>query len=249
MPRYKITVEYLGTNFSGWQKQKNSYTVQETIEKSARKLLQQNIDLVVAGRTDSGVHAEGQVAHFDIKKSFCTRKLQLGINFHLLNEKFGKDISIKKVTRVNEKFNARFSAQKKLYQYLIFNSYFRSPILYNKSWWVRKEIDIKKIIEASKYFLGCHNFSSFRAAGCQAQSPTRTIDNIKVLKKKNLIELNFLAKSFLYNQVRIMVGTLKEVATSNRSPGDIEQIIKLKNRKYAGITAPPQGLTLKKVFY
>ena len=249
MPRYKITIEYLGTNFSGWQKQKNSYSVQEAIENSARKLLQQNIDLVVAGRTDSGVHAEGQVAHLDLKKPFCTRKMQLGINFHLLNEKFGKDISIKKVTKVNSKFNARFSAKKKLYQYLIFNSYYRSPILYDKSWWVRKELDIDKITETSKHFLGRHNFSSFRAAGCQAKSPIRTIENIKVLKNKNLIKLNFLAKSFLYNQVRIMVGTLKEVVTTNRSPHDLEQIIKLENRKYAGITAPAKGLTLKKVFY
>ena len=122
--------------------------------------------------------------------------MQLGINFHLLNEKFGRDISIKKVTKVNNKFNARFSAKKKLYQYLIFNSYYRSPILHNKSWWVRKEIDINKIIEASKYFLGCHNFSSFRATGCQAQSPTRTIENIKIIKEKNLIEAKFFSKIF-----------------------------------------------------
>ena len=113
----------------------------------------------------------------------------------------------------------------------------------------KKRNRYQKNIEASKYFLGCHNFSSFRAAGCQAQSPTRTIENIKIIKKKSVIELNFLAKSFLYNQVRIMVGTLKEVATTSRPPGELEQIIKLQNRKYAGITAPPQGLTLKKVFY
>ena len=140
MPRYKITVEYLGTNFCGWQKQKTVTSIQEAIEKSATKLLQQEISLVVAGRTDAGVHAEGQVAHLDVKNVFCSRKMQLGINFHLLNEKFGRDISIKKVVKVNSKFNARFSAKKKLYQYLIFNSFYRSPLFQNKSWWVRKAI-------------------------------------------------------------------------------------------------------------
>ena len=249
MPRYKITVEYLGTNFSGWQKQKNSYSIQEAIEKSATKLLQQEISLVVAGRTDAGVHAEGQVAHLDIKNVFCSRKMQLGINFHLLNEKFGRDISIKKVVKVNSKFNARFSAKKKLYQYLIFNSYYRSPLFQNKSWWVRKAIDHKKVIEASKYLLGSHNFSSFRAKGCQANSPIRTIESIKISKEKNIIKLNFLAKSFLYNQVRIMVGTLKEIGVSSKPPKEIAEILNLKNRKHAGITAPPEGLTLKKILY
>ena len=249
MPRYKLTLEYLGTNFSGWQKQKNSYSIQEAIERASSKLLQQKIDLVVAGRTDAGVHAEGQVAHLDVKKTFCSRKMQLGINFYLLNEKFGKDISIKKVVKVNSDFNARFSAKKKLYQYLIFNCYYRSAILKNKSWWVRKEVDHKKIIEASKYLLGNQNFSSFRAKGCQANSPLRSIDDIKIIKEKNTIKLNFLAKSFLYNQVRIMVGTLKEIGTSSKGPEELEKILKLENRKYAGITAPPEGLTLKKVIY
>ena len=249
MPRYKLTVEYLGTNFSGWQKQKNSYSIQEAIERAARKLLQQKIDLIVAGRTDAGVHAEGQVAHLDIKKTFCCKKMQLGINFHLLNERFGKDISIKKVTKVSSKFNARFSAKKKLYQYLIFNSYYRSAILYDKSWWVRKDIDCKKIIEASNYLLGKHNFSSFRAKGCQANNPVRTIENIKIIKEKSVIKLNFLAKSFLYNQVRIMVGTLKEIGTSNKTPKELDNILKLQDRKCAGVTAPPKGLTLKKVLY
>ena len=249
MPRYKLTIEYLGTNFSGWQKQKNSYSIQEAIENSAKKLLQQKIDLVVAGRTDAGVHAEGQVAHLDVKKHFCSRKMQLGINFHLLGQKFGTDISIKKVVKVNEKFNARFSAKKKTYQYLIFNSYYRSATLHDRSWWVTKEIDKKKIIEASKYLLGNHNFTSFRAKGCQANNPIRTIENIKILKKKNIIAINFLGKSFLYNQVRIMVGTLKEIATTNRSPKEVKKILESQNRNDAGITAPSKGLTLKKVTY
>ena len=249
MPRYKLTVEYIGTNFSGWQKQKNSYSVQEAIEKAANKLLQQKINLVVAGRTDAGVHAEGQVAHFDIKNKFCSRKIQLGINFHLMDQKFGKDISVKKAIKVNNNFNARFSAKKKLYQYLIFNSIYRSPILYDKSWWVCKRLDYEKMFEASQNLIGSHDFSSFRAKGCQASSPLRTIENIKILKEKNIIKLNFLAKSFLYNQVRIMVGTLRDVGIGLLSAEDVIKILNRKNRKYAGITAPSKGLTLKRVSY
>ena len=249
MPRYKLTVEYLGTNFSGWQKQKNNHTIQNTIEESAKKLLQQDIKLVVAGRTDAGVHAEGQVAHLDIKNNFCSRKMLLGINFYLLKEKFGKDISIKKVLKVSSKFNARFSAKKKKYQYLIFNSDFRSAHLNNKCWWVRKPINHEKIIDASKYLIGCHNFSSFRAKGCQSNSPIKTMESIKILKNQKIIKINFIAKSFLYNQVRIIVGTLKEIGTSTISPEVINKILDSKNRGSAGVTAPPQGLTLKKVFY
>ena len=249
MPRYKLILEYIGTNFSGWQKQKNSYSVQEAVEKAAIKLLQQKIDLVVAGRTDAGVHAEGQVAHLDVDKIFCPRKMHLGINFHLLNEKYGKEISVRKITKVNTKFSARFSAKKKLYQYLIFNSTYRSAILYNKSWWIRSNLNLEKMIEGSKYLIGSHNFSSFRAKGCQAYSPLRTIDNIKIFKEKNIIKLNFLAKSFLYNQVRIMVGTLKDIGTKKIPPDEIKYIIEKKNRKHAGITAPSKGLTLKRVTY
>ncbi|MDC3024122.1 tRNA pseudouridine(38-40) synthase TruA [Alphaproteobacteria bacterium] len=249
MPRYKITVEYLGTNFSGWQKQKNCLSIQEAIEKSAKKLLQQDINLVVAGRTDAGVHAEGQVAHLDVKNNFCSRKMLLGINFYLLSEKFGKDISIKKVTKVSTKFNARFSAKKKIYQYLIFNSDFRSAHLNNKSWWVRKPIDQKKITMAAKYLLGCHDFSSFRARGCQAKTPIRTIDDIKIYQNKKVIKIKFTGRSFLYNQVRIIVGTLKEIGTSSTDPMQIKKILESQNRKNAGVTAPPEGLTLKKVYY
>ena len=249
MPRYKLTVEYLGTNFSGWQKQKNSYSVQEAIEKAANKLLQQKINLVVAGRTDAGVHAEGQVAHFDIKNEFCSRKIQLGINFHLMNQRFGKDISVKKAIKVNNDFNARFSAKKKLYQYLIFNSVYRSPILYDKSWWIRTRLDHVKMFKASQNLIGSHDFSSFRAKGCQASSPIRNIENIKISKEKNIIKLNFIAKSFLYNQVRIIVGTLRDVGKGLLSAEDIIKTLNRKDRKYAGITAPSKGLTLKRVSY
>ncbi len=249
MPRFKLTLEYLGTNFSGWQKQKNSYSVQEAIEKAAKKLLQQKIDLVVAGRTDSGVHAEGQVAHFDIINDFCVRKIHLGLNYHLLNEKHGIDISVKKVIKVKKNFSARFSAKQKLYQYLIFNSDSRSPIYHDKSWWIRRTLNIESMIEGSRYLIGRHDFSSFRAKGCQANSPLRTLEKIKVSKKKNIIKLSFFAKSFLYNQVRIMVGTLRDVGIRSIAPEEVQKILREKNRNIAGITAPAKGLTLRKITY
>ena len=249
MPRYKLTVEYLGTNFSGWQKQKNSYSVQEAIELASKKLFQEKINLVVAGRTDAGVHAEGQVAHFDLTKDFCSRKILLGINFHLMSLKFGQDISIKKIVKVNSKFSARFSAKKKFYQYLILNSTCRSPILSKNSWWVRNKLDFESMVKASKCLVGSHDFSSFRSKGCQSKSPLRTIESIKVYKEKNIIKFNFIAKSFLYNQVRIIVGTLKDVGAGLYSREDVINILYKKNRKYAGCTAPPQGLTLKRVSY
>lgn len=249
MPRYKIVLEYMGTKFSGWQKQKDQYSIQESVETAAKHLLQQDISLIVAGRTDAGVHAEGQVAHFDIKKEFCSKKIQLGINFYLMSQKFGKDISVKRVKKVNNNFNARFSAKRKLYQYLIFNSTYRSPLLYDKTWWVRKRLDLKKMYLASQLLLGNHDFSAFRAKGCQANSPQRSIEQISISKVNNLIRLNFTAKSFLYNQVRIMVGTLKNVGTDLITVEDIKKILIKKNRKCAGITAPAKGLILKKVSY
>ena len=249
MIRYKIILEYLGTNFCGWQRQKNSYSVQEAVELAAKKLLREKINLIVAGRTDAGVHAEGQVAHFDINKEFCPRKIQLGINFHLMNTRFGKDVSIKKAIKVNKNFNARFSAKKKLYQYMIYNSIHRSPILWEKSWWVRRNLDIKKITEASQYLIGAHDFTAFRARGCQANSPLRTIESIRISKSNNTIKLKFSAKSFLYNQVRIMVGTLKDVGSGILDVGDVLKILNSKDRKNAGITAPSKGLTLKRISY
>ena len=166
-----------------------------------------------------------------------------------MNTRFGKDVSIKKAVKVNKNFNARFSAKKKLYQYLIYNSIHRSPILWEKSWWVRRNLDIKKITEASQYLIGAHDFTAFRARGCQANSPLRTIESIRISKSNNTIKLKFSAKSFLYNQVRIMVGTLKDVGSGILDVGDVLKILNSKDRKNAGITAPSKGLTLKRISY
>ena len=249
MPRYKLTIEYKGTNFIGWQKQKKGFSIQGTIEKAAKNFLQSEVDLTVAGRTDAGVHAEAQVAHLDIFKKLKIKNIFFGLNFYLSKEKFGEDISIKKVNKVDANFNARFGAKKKIYKYKIYNNKSRSPMHAFNTWWVSQKLNIVDMKKASKYLLGNHDFSSFRAAGCQALSPIKTLDKIVIIKKKNIITLTFTARSFLYNQVRIMTGTLKDVGSGLINPVALKRILQKKKRSSSGITAPSKGLTLYKVYY
>ena len=249
MPRYKLTIEYNGTNFIGWQKQKKGFSIQGTIEKAAKNFLQSEVDLIVAGRTDAGVHAEAQVAHLDIFKKLKIKNILFGLNFYLSKEKFGEDISIKKVNKVDANFNARFGAKKKTYKYKIYNNESRSPLHAYNTWWVSQKLNINDMKKASKHLLGKHDFSSFRASGCQALSPIKTLDKIAIIKKKNIITLTFTARSFLYNQVRIMTGTLKDVGSGLISPVAIKRILQKKKRSSSGITAPSKGLTLYKVYY
>ena len=249
MPRYKLTIEYNGTNFIGWQKQKKGFSIQGTIEKAAKNFLQSEVDLTVAGRTDAGVHADAQVAHLDIFKKLKIKNILFGLNFYLSKEKFGEDISIKKVNKVDANFNARFGAKKKTYKYKIYNNESRSPMHAYNTWWVSQKLNIINMKKASKYLLGNHDFSSFRASGCQALSPIKTLDKIAVIKKKNIITLTFTARSFLYNQVRIMTGTLKDVGSGLIKPEALKKILQKKKRASSGITAPSKGLTLYKVYY
>ena len=249
MPRYKLTIEYNGTNFIGWQKQKKGFSVQGTIEKAAKNFLQSEVGLTVAGRTDAGVHAYAQVAHLDIFKKLKIKNILFGLNFYLSKEKFGEDISIKKVNKVNADFNARFDAKKKTYKYKIYNNESRSPMHAYNTWWVSQKLNIVDMKKASKYLLGNHDFSSFRASGCQALSPIKTLDKIAIIKKKNIITLTFTARSFLYNQVRIMTGTLKDVGSGLINPVALKRILQKKKRSSSGITAPSKGLTLYKVYY
>lgn len=249
MPRYKLTIEYNGTNFIGWQKQKKGFSIQGTIEKAAKNFLQSEVDLIVAGRTDAGVHAEAQVAHLDIFKKLKIKNILFGLNFYLSKEKFGEDISIKKVNKVDANFNARFGAKKKTYKYKIYNNESRSPLYAYNTWWVSQKLNVVDMKKASKYLLGNHDFSSFRASGCQALSPVKTLDKIAIIKKKNIITLTFTARSFLYNQVRIMTGTLKDVGSGLINPIALKNILQKKKRTSSGVTAPSKGLTLYKVYY
>ena len=244
MPNYKITVEYDGTNFVGWQQQANGASVQSSLQDSVFKLSGEKVVVYGAGRTDAGVHAYGQVASFVISKKISTDVIRDGLNQHLRPLM----ISVLKAEEVDNDFHARFSAKKRWYVYKIINR--RSPLTIdaNRAWWVHKNLDTKKMQNESASFLGKHDLNAFRSAHCQSKSSIRTIDGIIIDIQDENILIEVVAKSFLHSQVRIMVGTLVDIAKGNIKKTILE-IINSKNREFAGQTAPANGLYLKKIDY
>ena len=245
MLKYKVIVEYEGTGYHGWQYQKNIKTIQDEVEKALFKLTGNRIIIYGASRTDAGVHSYGQVAHFEICNHYNIHEIQNAINYYLKPQK----ISIVDIELVNNTFHARFSKKTKCYIYKIINR--KSPLTIQKYliWHVIPLLDINNMIEASKYIIGNFDFSSFRASGCQSNSPIKTIDSIEIIKDNNEINLIFTAESFLYNQIRIMVGTLKDFGVKALNPSYMKEIINAKNRKFAGETAPSCGLYLNHIYY
>ena len=247
--RYKITIEYDGTNILGWQRQLDGPSVQEYLEKALSYLSSdgQEIPVQGAGRTDAGVHALAQVAHFDLEREIADWKLRDALNFHLREQE--APVVVLDVEEVDEDFNARFSAKGRGYIYRILNR--RSPAVLEKDrvWWVPVDLDIGKMQEGAKYLLGHHDFSSFRAAACQAKSPIKTLDKLDISQRGEEIIFEVEAKSFLHHQVRNMVGTLKLVGDGHLTPQDVKRILEAKDRKAAGPTAPACGLYLSKVWY
>ena len=241
----KLTIEYHGLPYCGWQFQKNEKTIQGEIEKAIFKFSGEKKTIQGAGRTDAGVHAIGQCASFELKKKFDTYQILNGINFHLGTEK----IRVTKVENVEDEFNARFTAKSKIYNYQVFNSLAPSVIENDFSIHVRQPLDLNSMRNAIRLLLGKHDFSSFRAQGCQANKPIRTIDeaSIDVLDKK--IIFIFKAQSFLYQQIRIMVGSLLEVGSKNKDINWISELIDAKDRRLAGPTVPSKGLILKEISY
>lgn len=248
MHRIKILIEYEGTNYVGWQRQKNGISIQHEIEKSLKKIFNEDIKLFVAGRTDAGVHAFCQVAHFDIQYlEIDVKKIYKALNFYLKKKK--SKITILDSIKVDDKFHARFSAKKKIYLYKILNRNTKSFILENKVWFVPFKINVDKMISASKHFYGKHDFHAFRSVDCQAKNSIRTINKININKINNVIEIRIEAPSFMHNQVRIMVGTLINVGKDILKDSDILDIIRSRKRENAGPTAPSKGLYLEKVVY
>lgn len=245
MPRYKITIEYDGTGISGWQRQINSSSVQQFIEEAIEKFSQEKVTVHGAGRTDSGVHALAQVAHFDLKKSYPDFIVQRAINHYLRPNR----VIITYCEIVNETFHARFSAKKRHYRYIILNRSSPSSIDLDRSWHIREKLDIEKMQQASSILVGEHDFTSFRTMRCQALSPIKTIDEIKIHQEEEKIIVNISAKSFLHHMVRNIIGTIVPVGLGKISVEDISKIIQAKDRKEAGVTAPAQGLYFKKVEY
>ena len=246
MHRYQILIEYVGTNFIGWQIQPKGQSIQKLIQIKISKLLKEKINLVGSGRTDSGVHAVEQSAHFDCKKKIKNLdKFLQSINF-FLNIKL---ISITNIKNKSLNFHARFSAKQRIYTYVIFNRISRPSIEKNRGWHIRKKLDLNLMKKGAKKLLGTNDFSTFRSSSCNAKSPIRKIKSIKIKEVKNKIQIQFKSKSFLQQQVRSMVGCLKYLAEKKWDLKKFENVFQSKKRTLCAPPAPAHGLFLEKVIY
>ena len=243
---YQIFIEYVGTSFSGWQVQKKGKTIQGLIQKNISKLLKEKVTITGSGRTDAGVHAIEQSAHFNCKyKILNLNKFLNSINFFL--NKY--EVAILKIKKRNVNFHARFSAKERVYKYIIFNQSTK-PIIDNKrGWFVIKKLDLDRMKIGAKKLIGTKDFSTFRASGCNSKSPIKLIKSVKIKKKKNKIEIEFNSQSFLKQQVRSMVGCLKYIGEKKWTIKKFTSVIKSKNRNLCAPPAPPEGLFLVKVLY
>ncbi|MDR1034682.1 MAG: tRNA pseudouridine(38-40) synthase TruA [Holosporales bacterium] len=252
--RIKILIEYDGTGFAGWQRQDNANSVQETLERAIEQIInyQGKIILYGAGRTDAGVHATGQVAHFDFSSDILIsrwqgniRNLVKAINFYLI----GTKVIVLNAEVVPEDFHARFSAKMRHYEYIIFNRPEASVLLNDRIWHVPRILDIHLMQRAATYFIGRHNLGAFRSAECSATKITRNISSVNVTRIGAIIAISVSAQSFLHHQVRIMVGTLKMVGDGKYNPEFIWYLLAVGDRRLAGPTAPSSGLYLRRIDY
>ena len=240
--RYKIIVEYDGTDLVGWQKQKEGPSVQEYLERAIAGFSHQKVDVFCAGRTDAGVHALAQVAHFDLDTELNEFKIRESINAWLRN--LEAPVAVVDVEKVQDNFHARFSAKGRGYIYRILNRNAPSPLLKNRVWCYSFPLDVEKMRAGTKFLLGNHDFSSFRGSGCQAKSPIKTLDKLDIYHQGSEVIFEIEARSFLYHQVRNMVGTLVLVGRGKLQPEDVKKILEAKDRTKAGISAPACGLYL-----
>ena len=246
MHRYQILIEYVGTNFVGWQIQSKGKSIQKLIQIKLSKLLKEKISLVGSGRTDSGVHANEQSAHFDCKKEILNlNKFLKSANYFVNN----MSISILKIKKKNKNFHARFSAKQRIYKYIIFNRLSRPSIEKERGWHIIKALDVSLMKKGAKKLLGTKDFSTFRSSSCNAKSPIRTMKSIKIKSIKGRIEIQFKSQSFLQQQVRSMVGCLKYLAEKKWDLKKFNLVFKSKKRVLCAPPAPAEGLFLEKVIY
>ncbi|MFQ6158627.1 tRNA pseudouridine(38-40) synthase TruA [Sinorhizobium meliloti] len=247
MPRYRLTVEYDGSDYVGWQRQDNGPSIQGAIEKAVLSLTRETVSIRGAGRTDSGVHARGQVAHLDLTREWKSYTLQNALNAHLALA--GERVSILDVAEAPGDFDARFSAIRRHYLYRIVSR--RSPLALEarRAWWVPKPLDHDAMHEAAQRLVGHHDFTTFRSAHCQATSPLRTLDRLDVTRVGELIEIRATAQSFLHNQIRSFAGSLKLVGEGKWTPDDLQTALEARDRKACGPVAPPDGLYFMRVDY
>ena len=246
MHRYQILVEYAGTNFKGWQIQKRGKTIQGLIQKKISILLKEKITLLGSGRTDAGVHAIEQSAHFDCKSKINEPKRFLkSINYFLNKE----GVALLKIKKKNNNFHSRFSAKMRIYKYVIINRISGPVLEKNRGWHVIKELDLDLMKRGAKKLIGTKDFSTFRKKSCKAKSPIKSMKLVKIKSSKNKIEIEFRSQSFLQQQVRSMVGCLKYLGEKKWSLKKFDSIMRSKKRSLCAPPAPPEGLYLTKIIY
>ncbi len=242
--RLALGIEYDGCAYNGWQRQRVGRGVQEVLEHCVAQVADHDVDVICAGRTDTGVHASGQVGHFDTESVRSMRGWLLGINSALPD-----DISVRWVQPVDDEFHARFSALSRSYRYRILNTLVRSALERDRCWWVYQPLDAAAMHRAGQHLLGEHDFSAFRAAGCQANTPNRELQSLSVERDGDWITLEVSGNAFLQHMVRNITGTLVAVGSGQQPEAWVGEVLASRDRKRAGITAPPQGLTLTRVDY
>lgn len=247
MPRYKMVVEYDGTPYVGWQRQENGHSVQAAVEAAIQSLTSETVVIRGAGRTDSGVHALGQVIHADLSREWAPFKLRNALNAHLMMA--SEKVSIIDINRVSDDFDARFSALRRHYLYRIISRRAPLAIEAKRAWWVSKDLDHEAMHAAAQMLVGHHDFTTFRSAHCQAASPIRTLDRLDVTRQGELIEIRASAQSFLHNQIRSFAGTLKLAGEGKMSPQDVRAALEARSRAACGPVAPPEGLYFMQVDY
>ncbi|WP_297799264.1 tRNA pseudouridine(38-40) synthase TruA [uncultured Brevundimonas sp.] len=245
MPRYRFTVEYDGSAYNGFQAQKDQPTVQGALEAAIKAFSGQDVRIAAAGRTDTGVHATGQTCHVDLDKDWPARTVMNAMNAHMLDER----VSVLDCVPVSDEWHARFTANGRKYLYRILNRPGRPAIDQGRVWHVKKPLDAEAMHAAAQYLLGQHDFTTFRDAQCQAQSPIKTMDVARVTRVGNEVHLVFEARSFLHRQVRSMTGSLAEVGLGRWTPEDFKAALDAADRTRCGPVAPSDGLYLTGVTY
>ena len=246
MNRYQILIEYVGTNFRGWQIQKKGKTIQGLIQEKISKVLKEKIILFGSGRTDRGVHALEQSAHFECKRKIVNyNKFLKSINYFL-----NKDlVTILKIKKKNQSFHSRFSAKNRIYRYVIINRLSKPVLDKNRGWHIMNDLDLEIMKKAAKKLVGTKDFSTFRSSSCKAKSPIKTLKSVKIKSRNNKIEIEFQSQSFLQQQVRSMVGCLKYVGENKWTLKKFISVMTSKKRILCAPPAPPEGLYLTRVIY
>lgn len=245
MPRYVLTLEYDGTPFCGWQRQRGQPSVQQTLEEAIFRFSGENVVTQAAGRTDSGVHAKGQVAHFDLQKSWDPFRIAAALNYHLKPN----PVAILECWPAGSGFEARFSARARHYEYRILNRRARPALDRDHVWHVPKPLDENAMARAARFALGQHDFTTFRAAECQAKSPVKTLDRLEVVRHQDEVRVYAEARSFLHHQVRSLVGSLKLVGEGRWTPDEFRSALEARDRARCAPMAPSSGLYLVRVIY